>query len=139
MREKRKFVSGILVSYLLINAWTDWKKREVHMIYTIVFGMVGVVYKFILQEGYDWRGVIPGFILLLISFVWKNHIGVGDGIIVLFLGLMCGIVLVSKVLMIGFLMATSVGIICCIKEKRRDVELPFVPFILGSYVLELWI
>ena len=64
----------ILLSYLMINAWTDWKKREIHMIYTIIFSMIGVVYKLIAQERCDWRGIILGVILLAISFIWENHI-----------------------------------------------------------------
>ena len=129
----------ILLSYLLINAWTDWKKREIHIVHTIIFIVIGVMYKLMVQDAYDWKGLIPGMILLIISFLWKNHIGAGDGIVVMFLGWMCGLTQVCNVVSVGFLLAASVGVICCIKEKRMDIDMPFVPFILGSYMLKLWI
>lgn len=129
----------IVLSYLFVNAWTDWKKREINILYTVIFSLVGIIYKQIMQGKYNWYGMIPGMVLWIFSFLWKNHIGAGDGVIVMFLGWMCGITLACNVLMRGLVLAVGVGAVCCLKEKRINVELPFVPFLLGSYMLEIWI
>ena len=129
----------ILVSYLLVNAWTDWRRKEIDIIYTVLFVFAGVIYKHLMAGSYYWSGMIPGMILLLISFVWKQHVGTGDGIVVAAFGWMGGLAQVCDVLVGGFILAAAMGIIVCIFKKRRNIELPFVPFFLGSYLLELWI
>ncbi len=129
----------ILSSYLFINAWTDLKRKEIDIVYTIIVIIIGSVYKHIMQGTYYWSGMIPGFLLFLISFIWRKHIGMGDGIIVMTFGWMCGFTFVCDVLTGGFLLAAGVGIICCIVYRTVEIELPFVPFFLVSYLLKLWI
>ena len=129
----------ILLGYLLINVWTDWKRKEINMLYTILFIAISIVYKQEVHGMYYWSGMIPGLILIVISIIWRQHIGLGDGVIVMAFGWMCGLILVCEVLMGGFLLAAGTGMIYCVKEKRLNVELPFVPFFLGSYLLEVWI
>ncbi len=129
----------ILSSYLLINAWTDWKRKEIDMLYTILFVAIGIIYKQAVHGVHYWSGMIPGLILVVLSVICRQHIGLGDGVIVMAVGWMCGFTLVCSILMGGFLLAAGVGVIYCVKEKKRNVELPFVPFFLGSYLLEIWI
>lgn len=128
----------ILLIYLMINAWTDWKRKEIDVLYTILFVVISIVYKQIMHEAYYWNGMIPGLLLVIMSIVWRQHIGLGDGVIVLFVGWMSGLTFVCSVLMGGFLLAAGLGFLCCMKERRMNVELPFVPFFLGSYLVEIW-
>ena len=101
--------------------------------------VIGLLYKFFENGIHDWKGILPGCVLLLFSLMWKNHIGSGDGIIVMAVGWMCGLSMVCDVLVGGFLLAACAGILCWIQGKRKNVELPFVPFFFGSYLLELWV
>lgn len=128
----------ILSVYLLINAWTDWKRKEIDLLYTIVFVCIGIVYKQVVHEIYYWSGMIPGVLLVILSIIWRQHVGMGDGIVVMVFGGMCGLSLVCNVLMGGFLLTAGIGILYCVKMKTMDIELPFVPFFLGSYILEIW-
>ncbi len=125
----------ILFSYLFMNAWTDLKRKEIDILYTIVFVVIGVVYKFVVQGTHYWNGMIPGMALCLLAFIWKEHIGIGDGIIVMAFGWMCGLTLVCEVLTGGFVLAAGAGIVCYIFGGKVNVELPFIPFFLGSYVM----
>lgn len=124
---------------MLINAWTDWKRKEIDLIYTAIFLVIGVIYKLSGNGMYDWYGILPGCILLLISMIWKNQIGSGDGIIVMVFGWICGLSAVYNVLIGGFFLAACAGAVYWIQKKGKNIELPFVPFFLGSYLLDLWI
>lgn len=127
----------LLFSYLLVNAWTDLKRKEIDLLYTIIFIGIGMVYKYIVLGIHYWSGMIPGLMLLGFSLIWKEQIGMGDGIVVMVSGWMSGLSFVCEVLMGGFLLAAGVGILGCIVGRKKNVELPFVPFFLGSYVLNI--
>ncbi|MBR4669717.1 MAG: prepilin peptidase [Butyrivibrio sp.] len=80
--------------------------------------------------------LLPGAGLLLLSFVTRQQIGYGDGLIALILGPALGI----EILIIG-LMAAFFGsgvfslILLAVKKAKRKSRIPFVPFItLGTVV-----
>ena len=129
----------LLSGYLLVNAWTDFKRKEIDLLYTLIVIGVGIVCKYMVQGTHYWEGMIPGMLLIGFSLVWREHIGIGDGVVVMAFGWMCGLSFACEVLVCGFLLAGGMGILCCVIGKKKDIELPFVPFFLGSYLLNLWI
>lgn len=127
----------IVAVYLVINAWTDWKRKQIDLIYTAAFAIVCLFYKLWWDGVLYWEGMLPGCLLLLLACLKKEHIGIGDGVLVMAFGLVCGISMTWSVLTGGFLLAAAVGVILYIFGKKEIKEIPFVPFFLGSYLLEL--
>ena len=80
---------GTLI-FLAVNSWKDWKYREISLVLTGIYGVVGVGYSFWQSRSlYDF--MIPAAIaalFLILSVVTAGEIGLGDGWILLALGQM---------------------------------------------------
>lgn len=80
--------------------------------------------------------LVPGLILLLISFFTKEAIGRGDVYVICLLGLMIGFDMIFRVLFISMIICAVVGLICmALKGMKKKDTLPFIPFLLGAYVI----
>lgn len=130
-----------LVPFLGINAVTDMKKRQISLFTVPLFIIAGIAYQ-LWNEKADWvslsAGIALAFFLLGLSFLSKQAIGFGDGLVVLvcavFLGFAKSIVLVMG----GFLLASFAGVVLLIcKRANKKTPLPFVPFLMISYVIQL--
>lgn len=83
-------------------------------------------------------GIIPSVILYFIARFSKEAIGYGDVLLILLLGIKTGIVIVTKVLIYSFLLAALVGVILMIcKIRNKKDRICFVPFLVGSFTIEL--
>lgn len=96
----------------------------------------------ILQKNEDmfflWS-IVPGVILLIIGIFTHNQIGIGDGLVLIGVGLVCGL---QNIISIFLISSISVGIVATLlligKRGTKDTSLPFLPFISGSYFLFLF-
>ncbi len=81
-------------------------------------------------------GVIPGAVLLIISFVSRGQIGIGDGVLVAITGASLGLEAVVRILTAALIliMLFSGGMLVFGKFKRKST-LPFIPFIFAGYLL----
>lgn len=125
--------------YLGMNAWTDFKRKEIDLIYTVFFVGAGFVYKLWNKSLCDWSGLLPGIFLLFLSLIWREQIGSGDGIVVLGVGWICGLSLICNVLLMSFALAACAGIVCLLRGRKGTVQLPFVPFLLCSYMFQIYV
>lgn len=76
-----------------------------------------------------------GILMLLVSLITKGQIGTGDGIIFCITGLGLGFWNNLWLLMLSLFMAGIFsGILWMLKRVGRKSEIPFVPFILISYL-----
>lgn len=79
-------------------------------------------------------GLIPGFLLLLISRIFKESVGMGDVYVVMLLGLMLGFEKTFTILFVSMLMTAAFGLICMAFGRRnRKDSLPYIPFLLGAF------
>ena len=127
------------VCYLLVNAWTDSKKRVVDVRYTILYFIAAGAILLYKKEYFLWFGVVPGLLLLLLAVSCKKQIGIGDGIMVAAIGCVVGLRDILLVLQIGFLCAGIWGTILYRREKAHKNSIPFAPCLLLGYMIRLFI
>ncbi len=124
--------------YLAILAIGDIKSRTISWL-GIAMGFVLLLgSQYFVPETYVQRvlGICLGAIFLLISKVTKEAIGYGDCFIFLLLGGVLGAWKLMICLSIGFLTCFVCGIVTlAIKKCRKEVEIPFMPFLCFSYIL----
>ncbi|NLZ81062.1 MAG: hypothetical protein GX913_04580 [Clostridiales bacterium] len=80
-------------------------------------------------------GVLIGLVLLFISWISKDAIGKGDGLLIATCGLYLGFWGNMVLLSYGLLLAgITSGILLIAKQLRRKQKVPFVPFLLCVYI-----
>ena len=104
-------MNSLVLIYLAVNAWTDGKRREIHLSYTVVFLLLAVCIRWNQEQIFAWTGLIPGFFLWLLSVGNNNTVGSGDGILCMALGLVTGIEILWHVMLGGFCLAGAWGVI----------------------------
>ena len=127
----------ILAMGLFINAILDIKKRQISVLVVLLMAIFEIGYKFY----YDLilfpeciLSIIPGLIMIIISFFSEQSIGYGDGLLVMCLGLY---MMVEQILFIGIISVTIAGVFAIILvifgHKKKNYEIPFVPFMVIGY------
>lgn len=124
--------------YLGINAWTDWKEKKIDCRYAAVFAAGVLIWRLYAGEAICWTGILPGFSLYVLSLFGKKRIGSGDGIVTAALGWALGPEIVWNVIVGGFFLAGAAGVFLWMRGKRKNTEMAFVPFLLVSYLFEIW-
>lgn len=118
------------LGYLSIQ---DVKTKFISARAILVFGSAALLYLFLGQEcaGGEWIvRMIPGLILLLLSWITGESIGYGDGAAVLVLGLWCGTLFCVLTLCLGILLSGIYAL--CRLAAGRISPVPFLPFLLTA-------
>lgn len=141
--EKIKWL--LLTAFLIWNSITDIKYRKISVISMLVFGIVGVAIgvteimagqSFFQMLKYILLGSVPGLVMCILSLLSRGSLGMGDGVLILILGIYTGIRKMSAVLIWAFLLASvwAIGMLV-IKKKNRCDSFPFVPFITIGFLV----
>ena len=98
-----KFVTGVV---LFVLAVIDFKKKRIPVGPVLALG--GVLLVFRLFEGVTVSklvyGLVPGVVLLLVAWITKEKIGIGDGLLLLSLGFGYGIESMMLLLVVSYFM-----------------------------------
>lgn len=100
----------------------------------------GLFAEFLLSEGgVPWKnvwGLVPGVGVLLLSLLIPGSVGKGDGYLLCISGLALGLVCNFSLLCYGlFLAGGTAAVLLAVHKVKRDTKLPFVPFLLGGFIL----
>lgn len=130
----------ILLGSLIVLSCMDLRTRKIPWIPVVILGMVVFVYR--IWSGISLAevaaGVIPGGVLLLVSAVTEESIGYGDGLVLLVLGLFCGVAETVAVLGMALLLASVLSmVLLALKRAGRKTKLPFLPCLCSGYLLFL--
>lgn len=131
-------VKGLVCLLLSLNGYLDWKKQEISLISLLVFGAAGVgvnLYFRYQHPGEALGGIGIGVFVILLAFLTKEAIGVGDGLLLSVTGLFLGFAENFQLLLSGLILCAAVmgtGILLGIKKKEE--RLPLVPFLLLAYL-----
>lgn len=128
----------ILHVLLCINAYEDVKHRKIEWKSVLSFGAAGIF----LQSGTGLEGLkealfgmVPGVLLLLVAKLSREAVGYGDGFLVTAAGIYAGLQKTFELLLGAVIAAAVYGTLMLVRRKAdRKTELPFVPFVLFSYV-----
>ena len=82
--------------------------------------------------------LLPGVFFLLLSRLFQNAIGIGDGLVLLGIGSFLGLGGVMFTLSIALLAASFyAGALLVFFKKRRKDKIPFLPFLTLGYIASL--
>lgn len=131
----------LVLFFLGGNGLYDIKKREIPIASVIVFIIASLPLNKWTRQ-FTWYevslGAFVGVVLLVISKFTAESIGYGDGLVVMVMGLYMGIWDSLSILFWGLLFASIFSIILVnVKKRGWKSKIPFVPFLLLSYVVNL--
>ena len=128
-----------VLSMLGICTVQDVRKKQISIWIAVAFAVGGIalyIWKnpFTLQELSG--GMALGGILLVLAFLTRESIGMGDGLLLVVTGLYLGF-WENLWLILGALGLASLAslVLVVVHKKGRTYEMPFVPFMLISYVV----
>ena len=117
----------------------DLKYHQVRVLEIIAFGIIGICIN-ILTPCHTVMSILGGFmvgcLVLMFSYLSKEKIGKGDALLIMVTGLYVGFRETLTVLWISSILAAVFGSVFVKKHgTEKDMELPFVPFLLVGYLL----
>ena len=127
----------LIMSFLGINSWIDIQKKQISLVSVGFFMAVGILYECVVQNKNPdvFWGLLPGAVLLGVSKLSREALGMGDALLMLVLGIYLGLEAALDVLLLAlFLAAVWAGILIVVGKKGRNYAFPFVPFLLIGYV-----
>lgn len=133
-------VNAILVCGLAVLAYVDIKHKMIPVAPVVLISAILLLYGW--WEGQSIAGlaagILPGGMLLLLAYCTGESIGAGDGIVFCMIGAGCGFTRTITILGGALLLAAIVaGMLLVIKKAERKTELPFLPSVFLSFLLEL--
>lgn len=123
--------------FLICGIW-DWRKKAIPV--PLLVGMsivVGVFMVFVERDMIFHRiaGIAFGILLLGCSKWTKEAIGYGDSWLILLLGAYVGLFRMLLIVFIASVIAGIVALFCLwIKKWNKKITIPFVPFLVISYL-----
>lgn len=135
-------------------AWTDSRKKEVSLLWLLLFASAGSFYLFTGMWGAGlWEfevecikrlgGIFCGLFLLAASVLSKGQVGIGDGLVFLVCGLFLDFWESSLLLMGGLFLLCGRYIVEILWKvlhrnrhgnKERGQEQPLLPYIFAAYI-----
>ena len=132
----------VMLAVLIGFAVYDIKTKTIPIMAVTIIAAGVLLYRLCMGIGI-WElviGLIPGILLLLLAFATRESIGTGDGMMLCVLGLFCGWRQCLAVFGMALVLSALLSIILLLCHKAgRKTELPFLPSLLGGYLLYyLW-
>lgn len=129
----------VLLVLLIICAVEDWKRKEVNVVYILLFGIVGVILHLLYPNCSVYSmlfGLLLGIGIVGISILSRGSIGMGDGILLVVTGVYLGGYGNLELFLTGMLFVGiwSLGLLV-LKKKKRKERIAFIPFLLAAYAV----
>lgn len=130
--------SCVLLGMLGTLSVEDVRSKKLNVIILSAFGILGVILHMIYQKGEYLSllgGVGVGFAMGVVSLLSRGRVGMGDALALIVTGIFLGgrgnltLFLVSQILA-----ACMALFLIIVRKKGKDYEMPFLPFLLVSYV-----
>ena len=139
---KMEAAEWIMLAVLTGFAAYDIKTKTISVTAVTIAAASVLLYRLCIGIGI-WElviGLIPGVFLLVLAFATRESIGIGDGLVLGMLGLFCGWRQCLAMLGMALVLSAFLSILLLLCHKvGRKTELPFLPSLLGGYLLYyLW-
>lgn len=132
----------IICIVLLLSASLSDVKTKTISIFTPIAGIaVGVLLLITSENKLSLLyGMIFGTVMLLFSIFSKNNFGVGDGLMIVVMGMLLGIRACFESVIVALILVMLAGVILIVIRKNwRKVQLPFLPFLLVGVIVECFL
>lgn len=129
----------VITLYLGIVSMIDIKKKSLS-IYTIILGFVlmGILYIFSPYNPISLAGgVLIGVIIVAVSFLSRQAVGLGDGLILIIIGLCFGASTIYIFMYSLAILSVCTVVFMLIKHKRYNIEVPMIPFYLAGVIIQV--
>lgn len=124
----------LLLIYFLICCYSDIKTKTISLYVTTIFFFIGTIFNIINSNYIFPASILIGIILLIISFLFSNSLGKGDGAMLIICGVFLDFYDTLTVLFYGLLTASVFSFFIMIKKHTKNYSFPFAPFLLISYI-----
>lgn len=126
----------LVLLFLGVNAILDFKYKKIPWVLSICFIVIGIG-SVLTSSPINWwqfLGAIVGIGMILISVCTKQAIGLGDGLVLLVVGIFIGLWKTLMILFLAGILVAVVGIVMMVQKKGNlKTSLPFIPFLLAAY------
>ena len=114
---------------LVLLAIEDIRTRKVSLWFLLIALLLSAIYG-LRQHSYlqCLLGLLPGIGLVLLAWLQKETIGIGDGLIAMSYGMLYGWKHTCLWLLFSFLLVAVVGVFWKVVSKKRKIQMPFIPF-----------
>ena len=128
--------------FLAVSGWMDLRKREISLVLAGIYACAGVAYSVVNgRTAADF--LVPvgiGALVLALGWLSRGAVGLGDGWILLSLGMMLDTGAYIRTVCIGLLLLSAwAAVLLAVFKKGRKTEVPLVPFLFLGYVAEVMI
>ncbi len=127
-----------LILCLVVCSFYDIRKKAIPVVTILISGAAILLLSMLDKRtslADSMVGLLLGVSLLALGKVSKGAIGIGDGLIMLLVGWVMGIYGGCVVLFYSLFLACIVSIILmCLKKLTKKDAIPFIPFVLISYL-----
>lgn len=135
------WIESLWLLVLVAFSIEDAKTRKISVL-PILFFIPCLLFAIFGREQMEWTdcmgGILVGLLFCAVSHLKKESIGIGDGVIILLLGVSLGARRVLYILVIAFfLTALAAGVLFLLHKADKKTRLPFIPFLLGGYIVEI--
>lgn len=129
-------------TFLIIAGVQDIKEKQISLKLCIAYGIVGIllyISNCIYGNKELWQlgiALLPGVGMIVISYMTKERIGIGDGVVMVIMGLFFSYEKIISILVMGIMFSTLVSLyLLVVKKVSKEYEIPFVPFLLMASVV----
>jgi leader peptidase (prepilin peptidase)/N-methyltransferase len=143
METSNVIIQLVLGTILLLLAIVDIKYREIPNMWLMLTGVAVLVLtllkSLLFHQSFSLLsavgGVIIGLILIIISKITREKVGIGDGITLCITGFSLGIWANLQILMYAlFLSAIYAVYLLVFRRVNKEHTIPFIPFIFAGYI-----
>ncbi len=137
-----KFMMICIVELILMSiaVFFDYKYKEIPLWIIATSGVISIseaIFKMTIYEALF--AMIPGMIMLIVSWLSKQSMGYGDGLLALSIGLAFGVNKMALGISVAFFVSGLVSLaLLVIKKAKRNDTLPFVPFLFIGMVVSMF-
>ena len=132
-----KIADWIVWILLLICGIYDYKRKRIPVVLLVLASVAVLIFVMCFNKATLWSrlwGGMLGIVFFLISKYTKEAVGYGDSWIILLLGVYLGRMEALKVLLLAAIGAAVFALFCLWKQHwKRNVTIPFVPFLVAAY------
>ena len=137
-------INIILCIFLIIGTFLDIKKRSVPVILLLIFGALALPLSCFfgqIKDGALWdelSGLLLGLVFIGITVISEGKLGMGDSFVIMISGLYLGGLRATVMILYGMIAASLVSVfLLVVKRRSGKTELPFIPFLLSAFILQL--
>ncbi len=136
--DNEQVITAIVLLFLGIEAMVDYKKRTVSLWFCMGALLVALAFNLVsgrMGIAQMSAGCVTGALILLMSFISKQKIGCGDGVVLAVIGMWLGGFVSFMTLVIGSTAAAAVLSVLLITGRvKKGQQTAFVPFLLAGFV-----